>query len=182
MTRKSARLRRQSNRRGRPRDESVARTVSGRKSRARRPKEDPRVVVFEARRRVLGLPGNLAGHEKAGTALGRLWLVGEIGDRLLEAGERYLEIHREAMRAIKAPIGLAVSNSTGTVSDQISDDYVVWAMSAASRYQVMRAALEAAGVCRVVHAVVIEDASVSAANLQRLTAGLRILARTSGLE
>jgi hypothetical protein len=139
-------------------------------------------VVLEARRRVLGLPENLAAHEKAGTVLGRLWLAGEIGDRLLEAGERYLEIHLEAMRAIKAPIGLAVSNAAGAAGDQISEDYVVWAIGAVSRYQVMRAALEATGACPVVHAVVFEDASVSAANLPTLTAGLQILARKLGLE
>jgi hypothetical protein len=182
MTGKSAKQRRQRNGRGRPRDGSTARTPSGRKSRARQPKEDPRLVVLEARRRVLGLPENLVSHEKAGTVLGRLWLAGEIGDRLLEAGERYLEIYREAMRAIKAPTGLAVSSAAGGAGDQVSEDYVVWAMSAVSRYRVMRVALEAAGACRVVHAVVCEDAPVSTANLERLTAGLKILAGKLGLE
>lgn len=181
MAQKSARLRRQRSRRGRPLDESAPRTLSGRKSRARRPKEDPRAVVLEARRRLHGLPEDLAGHEKAGSVLGRLWLACEIDDRLLEAGERYLDIQREAMRAIKAPTGLAVS-ARGAAGDQISDDYVVWAVSAVTRYEIMRAALEAASACGVVNAVVVEDTPVDAADRPTLVAGLRALARKLGLD
>lgn len=182
MTGKSARLRRQRNRRGRPRDESAARTLTGRKSRAHRPKEDPRAVALEARRRVLGLPENLASHEKAGTFLGRLWLAGAIGASLREAGERYLEIHDEAMRALKAPTGLSVSGTRGSAGDEVSEDYVAWAISAVAQYRILRAALEAAGAARIVHAVVVEDAPVPAASRPMLVTGLKILAGKLGLE
>jgi hypothetical protein len=174
MTRKSARLRRRS-RPGRPRDATAPRTMSGRKSRARRPQEDPRTVALAARCRVHGLPEELAGHEKAATVLGRLWLAGEIGGMLREAGERYLGIHAEAMRALTAPIGLAVSGTTGSAGDRVSEEYVVWATRAVARYEVVKAALEAAGTHRIVHAVVVEDASVTPASQLELVRGLKIL-------
>jgi hypothetical protein len=155
--------------------------MSGRKSRARRPKEDPRAVALAARRRVLGLPEELAGHERAATVLGRLWLSGEITGSLREAGERYLEIHAEAMRALTAPIGLAVSSATGSAGDRVSEDYVVWATRAVARYRVIRAALEAAGVHRIVHAVVIEDAPIPPASRPELVKGLKVLEAMLGV-
>jgi hypothetical protein len=174
MTRKSVRLQRR-NRRGRPRDGTAVRTASGRKSRARQPKEDPRAVALAARSRVFGLPAELAGHEKAATVLGRLWLSGQITGALREAGERYIEIHAEAMRALTAPMGLTVSSKTGSVVDQVSEEYVVWATKAVARYRVVKAALEAAGVHRIVHAVAVEDAPVLPARRPELIKGLKIL-------
>jgi len=167
--------------RGRPRDTVAARTLSGRKSRARRPKDDPRAVALAARRRVLGLPEDLAGHEKAATALGRLWLTGEITESLCEAGERYLEIHGEAMRALTAPVGLAVSDRAGSAGDRVSEDYVVWATRAVARYEALKAALDAAGALRIVHAVVIEDAPVPATSRPTLIEGLGVLAARLGV-
>ena len=143
MSRKSMRLRRSHARRGRPRDVGVSRTASGRKSRARRPPEDPRAVALAARRRVLGLSVELAGHEKAATVLGRLWLAGDIAESLRDAGERYLEIHNEAMRALKAPMGLAVSGVAGSAGDQVSEDYVAWARRAVERYEILKNTLVA---------------------------------------
>ena len=173
MNRKSAQGRR--GRHGRPRDPGAARTISGRKSRAGRPKEDPRAVALAARCRVLGLPEELAGHEKAATVLGRLWLAGEIAGSLREAGERYLEVHAEAMRALNAPTGLAVSGTTGPAGDRVSEEYVAWATKAVARYEVVKAALEAAGTHRIVHAVVVEDSPVPPAGRSSLVKGLKIL-------
>lgn len=174
MSRRSAKRRGAT--RGRPRDEMAARTPSGRKSRARRPKEDPRAVALAGRRRVLGLPEHLADHEKAATVLGRLWLAGEISDGLRDAGERYLEIYQEAMRAITAPIGLAVSDGgSGSSRERVSEDYVAWATRAVARYEVLKAALEAAGTHRLVHAVVVDDAPVTADSNSTLFKGLEIL-------
>lgn len=180
MTRRSVRLQRRS-RRGRPRDATAARTASGRKSRARRPKEDPRTVALAARSRVLGLPAELAGHEKAATVLGRLWLGGEISGSLREAGERYIEIHAEAMRALTAPMGLTVSNKTGSAGDKVSEEYVAWATRAVARYRVVKAALEADGVHRIVHAVAVEDAPVPPVSRPELIKGLRILEAKLGV-
>lgn len=181
MTRKPVRPRRRRTMRGRPRDDAAARTRSGRISRARRPKEDPRTVALAARRRVLGLPDDLAGHEKAATILGRLWLAGEITESLREAGERYLEIHGEAMRALNAPIGLAVSDGKGANGDRISEDYVAWATRAVARYEVLKSALEAAGALRIVHTVVVEDAPAPAASRPTLIEGLAILEAKLGI-
>lgn len=179
MTRRPARLKRW-RARGRPRDVSAERTASGRKSRARRPKEDPRAVALAARRRVLGLPDELAEHERATTSLGRLWLAGEITGPLFEAGERYLETHGEAMRALVAPVGLAVSDGAGAAGDRVSEDYVVWATKAVARYEALKAALEAVGAHRVVHAVVVEDAPLPAASRPVLIEGLGVLASKLG--
>jgi len=175
MARRSVRVRRRRGKRGRPRDDTSARTALGRKSRARRPKEDPRSTVLAARRRVLGLPEDLAGHEKAVSVLGRLWLVGKISEPLREAGERFLEIHGEAMRALTAPMGLAVSGAVGSPGDRVSEDYVVWARRAVARYETLKVVLEAAGVHHIVHAVVIEDQPASAASLPALVTGLEVL-------
>jgi len=138
-------------------------------------------VALAARRRILGLPEDLAAHEKAATMLGRLWLAGEITDSLCEAGERYHEAHGDAMRALTAPIGLAVSDGTGSAGDRVSEDYVVWATKAVARYEVLKAALETAGAQRIVHAVVVEDAPVPAAGRQTLVAGLGVLAAKLGV-
>jgi len=174
MTRRSVRAHRCGGR-GRPRDGTAVRTASGRKSRARRPKEDPRAVALAARSRVFGLPADLAGHEKAATVLGRLWLGGEITGSLREAGESYIEIHAEAMRALTAPMGLTVSSKTGSVGDQVSEEYVAWATRAVARYRVVKAALETAGVHRIVHAVAVEDLPVLPASRPELIKGLKIL-------
>jgi hypothetical protein len=176
MAQRSARGKRRIGRRGRPRDDNAVRTASGRKSRARRPQEDPRAVVLAARRRHFGLPEHLASHEKAGTVLGRLWLAGDITDPSREAGERYLVIHAEAMRALKAPVGLAVSGTGGTAGDHASEEYVAWAIAAVARYEVLKVALEAGGFYRLVHAVVVEDTPVPSTSLPELVAGLAVLA------
>jgi hypothetical protein len=139
-------------------------------------------VVLAARRRHYGLSAQLASHEKASTVLGRLWLGGDVAEPLREAGERYLSIYNEAMRALKAPIGLAVSGSTGTSRDQASEAYVAWAVRAVARYEVLKSALESGGFHRLVHAVVVEDSALPAANLTTLIAGLEVLAAKLGIE
>jgi hypothetical protein len=177
MSRRSARARRNRARRGRPRDVGAPRTASGRKSRARRPPEDPRAVALAARRRVLGLSAKLAGHEKAATVLGRLWLGGDVDQALCDAGERYLEIHSEAMRALKAPMGLAVSGVVGSAGDQVSKDYVAWARRAVERYSRLKNALLAVGSFAMVHRVVIEDQPLPDGGLTALTDGLKMVAQ-----
>lgn len=131
--------------------------------------------MLAARCRVLGLSEGLAGHEKAATVLGRLWLGDDIAEPLCDAGERYLEIHNEAMRALKAPIGLAVSGVVGSAGDQVSEDYVAWARHAVARYETLKDALGAIGALSVVHRVVIEDRSPPDGELARLIEGLRVL-------
>lgn len=131
---------------------------------------------------MLGLPPELAGHEKAATVLGRLWLGGEITGSLREAGERYFEIHAEAMRALTAPMGLAVSSKSGLVgSDRVSEEYVTWATRAVARYRVVKAALMAAGVYQIVHAVVVEDVPVLPARRPELIKGLTLLEAKLGV-
>jgi len=181
MAGKSARLKRKRAKRGRPRDEDAPRTASGRKSRARRPQEDPRAVVLSARRRVLGLHRDIAGHEKAASVLGRLWLDGALAEPLREAGERYLELHGDAMRALKAPAGLAVTGGAGAAGDAVSDDYVAWAHRAIARYESLKSLLASTGALRVVVHVVVEDQPIDAAGLPTLIAGLRALAARLGI-
>lgn len=176
-----SRRKRKRAKRGRPRDEAAPRTASGRKSRARRPLEDPRAVALEARRRVLGLSRDIAGHEKAASVLGRLWLAGRIAEPLRAAGEAYVEIHADAMRALKAPTGLAVNGAVGTAGDAVSADYVAWAKRVVARYEKLKSGLAAAGALSIVESVAIEDRPPPAASMPALIEGLRLLAGRLGV-
>ena len=152
MSRRSMRLRRSNARRGRPREVGVPRTASGRKSRG----------AATAGRSALRRPGSAApqssawrrnspGTKKAATVLGRLWLAGDISEPLCDAGERYLEIHNEAMRALKAPMGLAVSGVVGSAGDQVSEDYAAWAQHAVARYETLKDVLRTVGAFSARH-------------------------------
>jgi hypothetical protein len=179
---KAAKLRRKRAlraKRGRPRDEGVPRTASGRKSRARQPREDPRMVVIAARQRVLGLSKEHAANEKAETALGRLWLAGSISEPMRQAGERYVEIYLNAMRALKAPMGLAVSDSGSGGGDEVTEDYVVWATKAVARYRALKVVLEdldnEASTARIVNAVTLQNTPPPDTWLPALRKGLSLL-------
>jgi len=137
------------------------------------------MVVLEARQRVLGLPKNLAGHEKAETVLGRLWLAKHISEAMRQAGERYHEIYLAAMRALKAPIGLAVSGMGGTSGEEITEDYIVWATKAVARHRAIKVALEnldgEGSVNRIVNRVVVENTPPPDEWLLSLRQGLSLL-------
>lgn len=142
------------------------------------------MVALEARQRVLGLPENLAGHEKAETVLGRLWLTKQISEAMRQGGERYHEIYLAAMRALKAPIGLAVSGQGGTGGEEITEDYVVWATKAVARYRAIKIALEnldgEGSVAAIVNRVVIENTEPPEAWLPPLRRGLALLSAKLG--
>jgi len=174
--------------RGRPRDEDCERTVSGRKSRSNPAPTDGdgkpmSYVALEARQRINGLSADKAADPHASTALGRLWLSSAITTPMREAGERYLKLHDAAMKAIKAPVGLRVSNMAGDGGDVVTEAYEEWAIKAVAHYEVMKAALQDMGAFyRVtVEAVVIQDSPPPKIVERHLRAGLELLAEKMGL-
>lgn len=85
------------------------------------------------------------------------------------------------MRALTAPIGLAVTDASGSAGDRISEDYVAWATGAVARYEVLKTALEAAGAQRAVHDLVVEDQTAPASSLSLLVKGLDVLKTKLGV-
>lgn len=137
------------------------------------------MVAIEARVRHTGLPPDLASHEQAGTALGRLWLRGEITAPMREAGERYLELRNAALRAIKAPVGLTKSGDAGAGGDLVTEDYVAWAISAVARYEVARAWL--GNRVGLIESVVIDDRECQPYEVPLLADALTYLAQRMGI-
>lgn len=146
------------------------------------------MVAIEARVRHTGLPPDLASHEQAGTALGRLWLRTshlkdddplKITTPMREAGERYLELRNAALRAIKAPIGLAKSGDAGTGGDLVTEDYIEWAIAAVARYEVAKAWL--GNQVGLVESVIIDDRECQPYEVPLLADTLTYLAQRMGI-
>jgi hypothetical protein len=171
--------------RGRPRDETVERETNGRKRRST-PKEDPRMVLLQARERMFGVRKEDAADPNAGSVLGRLHLAKAITRIMLEAGEEYRRRHRLAMKAIHADDALAVSPGGNAPRDweamELSDReaYADWAVRAVATYRVLKDALRAVDAYEVIERVVIEGGDMPTTALPRLTAGLNLLARKLG--
>jgi len=135
------------------------REPNGRKRRGKsaKPSEDVRTTAVQARQRVYGLTPEQADHEKASTVLGRLWLNQQLTERQRMAGEKYRELYDAHIRATQAPDSLAVSGRLGSGGDQISDEYIEWAVKAEAAYDVHRLALIDNSTEQTVRRVVIED-------------------------
>jgi hypothetical protein len=172
-------------RRGRPRDETVEREPNGRKRRST-PKEDPRMVMINARERMFGVRKEDAADPNAGSGLGRLYLAKAITRIMLEAGEEYRRRHRLAMKAIQAEDALAVSPGGNAPKDwgamELSDReaYADWAVRAVATYRVLKDALRAIDAYEAIERVVIEGGDIPATAMPRLAAGLNLLARKLG--
>lgn len=100
---KAERLRRK---RGRPIKQDVARTDSGRISRAANTNEAPDKVAKEARMRLHGISKEDAGQPEAGTAIGRMKLSGELSKGQYDSLVRYHMSRERYMLAIGAPDSL----------------------------------------------------------------------------
>jgi hypothetical protein len=185
MSRSKKRQKRVRGKRGRPRNDSVEREPNGRKCRSAL-KEDPRMVMMQARERVLGVRKEDAADPHAASVLGRLYLSKAITRIMLEAGEEYRRRHRLAMKAIHADDTLAVSPDGSAPKDweamELSDReaYADWAVRAVATYRVLKDALRAIDAHEVIERVVVEGGDMPATALPRLTAGLELLARKLG--
>jgi len=128
-----------------------------------------------------GLPPDLAGHELAGTSIGRLWLAGKITTLQREAGDQYMALRAAMLRAIKAPDGLAATDGRGAPGDLVTDNYVAWAVAAVARYKVVRGWLCDAALAAVVDSVVVDGRECDEATLPYLVRGLQVLADRMGI-
>jgi hypothetical protein len=102
-------------------------------------------VALAARHRVYGVPKELCKDQFAGSELGRLYLAGVITSGQREAGQRLLEWHASAMRALQAPDGLAVTDGGSATGDLVTGEYVEWATRAVARWEVAKVWLKAIG-------------------------------------
>jgi hypothetical protein len=111
--------------RGRPRKEGI-REPNGRLSRAEEP---PAKLALETRARMLGISVVKAQDQKAATFIGYLNIIGAsdgLSDPQYAALDKFMEIRRDYLIAIKAPDATARSSATGRSGEAISDEYVKW--------------------------------------------------------
>jgi len=107
--------------------------------------------------------------------LGRLWMRGELSEAERVAGERYLALHADYERALNSPIGSHRASLGGDDGDQVTDEYIEWAIGAVMRWDVFKID------SRVLQMVVIEDRHVGG-NLRILRLRLSALAKRFGIE
>lgn len=110
--------------RGRPIKMDVARTDTGRISRAQHPGEAPDKLAKRARVRMYGVKMKDAATAEAATVIGRLSLAGQHNEGIsrdqYEALIEYRDARERYFKAIMAPDSLAVSSGAGGLPD--SDD------------------------------------------------------------
>jgi hypothetical protein len=154
------------------------------RGRPAKPYENPAEVALNARMKHTGLPRPLAGHERAGTVLGRLRLLGMrtndkegITEPQYEAGTRFLEAYTKKTGAIMPPAGLEKVNP-GANADEPTEDYLEWAIAAVARFWVVRDRLTD-DQWHVIDWVVINDREHP--DLGLLKAALTVCARSYGL-
>ncbi len=105
-----------SKRRGRPCKPDVARTDSGRISRAANandPNEAPDKLAKEVRMRMHGLRKEDAALPEAGTVIGRLRLSGEISETQYDALDRYAKLADRYMTVMQVPDSLRKRGAGG---------------------------------------------------------------------
>lgn len=134
-------------------------------------------VAIAARQRVYGLTDWEAGHQDAGTAVGRLWLRKAITRAQMDAADRYFEKHRAYDRARKAPIGLAAGNQAGHDGELVTDDYIDWAIGIVGEVETLIYALKDINAEATVHWVVILGNDPPEFMLPALREGLDCLAK-----
>lgn len=122
---KAERLRR---RRGRPIKEDVARTDSGRISRAANYNEAPDKVAKDARMRLHGVSKEDCAQPEAGTVIGRMKLSGALSKAQYDSLVRYSMTRERHMLAIGAPDSLRTRS--GGVMNVASDESDIGATEA----------------------------------------------------
>lgn len=132
-------------------------------------------TVIDYRMQRYGLSEAQAKHQCAATELGRLWLSGRITTDQREAGERWLELHDEMLRAIKAPVGLRKTNLSGDGGDLTTDEYIEWAIGAVAKWKVF----EMKGWPCLPHVVIADQPAGEM--LDELRMALTILAKRFGI-
>lgn len=117
------------------------REPNGRISRAAEP---PSKLALETRARMLGISVVKAQDQKAATFIGYLNILGSrdgLSDRQYDALDRYMEVRRDYLIAIKAPDATARSEATGSAGDEISDEYVKWCQKSVKAFSDARKAI-----------------------------------------
>lgn len=120
--------------RGRKCKANVARTETGRISRAANQGEAPDKLAKETRMRMFGVAEKDAAQPAAGTVIGRLWLSGEISRQQYEALTRYDAARLRNMGAIQAPDSLKTKRGgTMYIPDDEADEKAVAKWKALNR-------------------------------------------------
>jgi hypothetical protein len=121
-----------------------AREPSGRVSRSGIDHGPADVVALDARRRHTGLPADKAKDQKAATFIGYLNLIGPrdgLSDTQYAALDKFMEVRRKYLIAIKAPDATARSEATGGAGEAISDEYVKWCQKSVKAFIEARKAI-----------------------------------------
>lgn len=142
MASKAAKLKAKRTSRGRPKVEDVAREPNGRISRS---PNDGNSEELTRRAERLGLTVVQARDQKAVTFIGYLNLLGRhdgISDDQYEAANKFLDLRRSYLLAIKAPNSERSDEGTGTASPEISDTYIDWCADVTKRYKNCRTAIQ----------------------------------------
>lgn len=134
-------------RKGRPRKEHLPRTESGQLSRGRGRVAAEAVdrVATEARTRLFGISNSAARDQKAGTALGRLSLSGEISRRQYMAGERILSLRSNYLTALSAPKGPEQIWDSAAFTSTDEEQHAAWCRAVIAAYDAAIRAMVAAG-------------------------------------
>lgn len=122
-----------SRRRGRPCTQNVARTESGRISRAANANEAPDKLAKEVRMRMHGLTRDDAAQPEAGSVIGRMKLAGDLSTNQYDALISYMMTRERYMIAIRAPDSLKTRR--GGVMAVASEDADGSAVAAWDRVQ-----------------------------------------------
>lgn len=116
---------------GRPRSVAERRLSTGPVEGDVRPME----TALLARQRIYGLSEDQAKNQYAETALGRLYLAHHITKWQRLAGEKYLALRCDAMKAYRAPQSYMAGNGKSADGDLISDEYVEWCRRVTDGYE-----------------------------------------------
>lgn len=123
---------------GRKRKSGIARTASGRPSRAASAYQE-NIEPILTRMRLFGLTEKDARDQKAATFIGRLCLTKAINQEQYDAALEYLRTYENYQRALKSPDALRSSNSGGASSE--SAEYDRWCRSAIDKWDSLTAAI-----------------------------------------
>lgn len=116
---------------GRKRKPGIARTASGRPSRAKAAYQENLEPIL-TRMRIFGLSEADARDQKAGTLIGRLNLQKIIDQQQYDAAVEYLRIYEQYKRAIKSPDALRTGSGGGDQGQ--GADYERWCGNAVSKF------------------------------------------------